>query len=157
MSLSDRSTPGDVIAGWEEVARQGLALPTHRSLPDLTAELTTMLADPDPHVRDDLAWTTLRTWIERGAYDDLLAGLGDGMGSGLGIGLGEHEGDGVFRRSYSALALAACIDRDTAAPTVSESQIMEWGDRLVTWLLKEQDLRGFIAGKVDHTAIWSGT
>ncbi len=147
MSLSDRPTSGEVISDWEAISQQGHAVPAHRSLPDLTAELTSMLADPDPHVRDELAFTTLRTWIEQGVYDDLLAGLGDGMAAGLTIGVGESEGDDVFRRSFSALALASCIDRDTAAPSLPDTQIMIWGDCLVTWLLAEHDLRGYVADK----------
>lgn len=147
MSLSDRTISSEVLAGWEEISQQGHRVPTHRALPDLTAELTVMLADPDPHIRAELASTTLRTWIGQGVYDDLLAGLGDGMATGLSVGLGEPEGDGVFRRSFSARVLAACIDRDTVAPTVPDSQILLWGDRLATWLLGERDLRGFIVDK----------
>ena len=43
---------------------------------------------------------TLATWIDRGVYDDLLAGLGDGMAAGLRVGLGEHG----HRRASSAAA-----------------------------------------------------
>lgn len=147
MSLSDRTISGEELADWEQIAQQGHPVPTHRSLSDLTAELTVMLADPDPHVRDDLACTTVSTWIEQGVYDDLLTGLGDGMAAGLTVGLGEPVGDGVFRRSCSALVLAACIDRDTTSPCVPDAQILIWGDRLATWLLGERDLRGFVPTK----------
>ena len=26
-------------------------------------------------------------------------------------------------------------------------KVLEWGDRLATWLLRERDLRGFVPGK----------
>lgn len=132
---------------WEEVRATGLAVPSDRPLDDLTAELTRMLGDPDPQRRDALAYPTLATWIERGVYDDLLPGLGDGMVAGLGVGLGESEGDGVFRRSFSALVLGACIARDNAHPSVPGGKVLEWGDRIATWLLRERDVRGFVPEK----------
>ena len=48
-----------------------------------------MLGSTDPDLRDGVAYPVLATWIERGVYDDLLAGLGDGMAAGMTIGLGQ--------------------------------------------------------------------
>lgn len=132
---------------WKQVLATGLAVPSDRPLDDLTAELTRMLGSPDPAVRDGLAYPTLATWIDRGVYDDLLVGLGDGMAAGLGVGLGETDGDAVFRRSFSGLVLAECIARDNARPRLAGGKVLEWGDRVTTWLLRERDLRGFVAGK----------
>lgn len=132
---------------WKQVLADGLAVPSDRPLDDLTAELTRMLGSPDPAVRDGLAYPTLATWIDRGVYDDLLSGLGDGMAAGLRVGLGETEGDAVFRRSFSGLVLAECIARDNGRPLLPGGKILEWGDRLATWLLGERDTRGFVAGK----------
>ena len=132
---------------WEQVQATGLAVPRDRPLDELTAELTRMLGDADPAQRDGLAVPTLTTWIRRGVYDDLLAGLGDGMAVGLGVGLGEHDTDTVFRRSFSALLLGECIARDNTRPLLPGAKILEWGDRLATWLLRESDLRGFVPGK----------
>jgi len=132
---------------WKQVHASGLKVPDDRPLDDLTAELTTMLGDTDPEARDGTAYPTLATWVRRGVYDDLLAGLGDGMAAGLGVGLGERETDSVFRRSFSALVLGECIGRDNERPLVAGGKVLEWGDRLATWLLRERDLRGFVAGK----------
>ena len=106
-----------------------------------------MLGDTDPEARDGTAYPTLATWVSRGVYDDLLPGLGDGMAAGLGVGLGERDTDSVFRRSFSALILGECIGRDNERPLVPGSKVLEWGDRLATWLLRERDLRGFVPGK----------
>lgn len=132
---------------WQQVHATGLAVPADRPLDDLTAELTRMLGDPDPALRDGTARPALTTWIRRGVYDDLLAGLGDGMTVGLGVGLGEHGTDTVFRRSLSALVLGECIARDNTRPLLPGAKVLEWGDRLATWLLRERDLRGFVLGK----------
>jgi hypothetical protein len=122
-------------------------VPSDRPLDDLTAELTRMLGDPDPALRDGTAYPTLTTWLDRGVYDDLLAGLGDGMALGLLAGLGAQDDDSVFRRSFSALVLGECIARDNARPLLPGGKILEWGDRLATWLLRERDLRGYVPGK----------
>jgi hypothetical protein len=132
---------------WKQVVASGLEVPQDRPLDDLTAELTRMLGDTDPEARDGTAYPALATWVARGVYDDLLAGLGDGMAAGLGVGLGDRDTDTVFRRSFSALILGECIARDNQRPLVPGSKILEWGDRLATWLLRERDLRGFVPGK----------
>ena len=132
---------------WQQVHADGLAVPSDRPLDDLTAELTRMLGDPDPALRDGTAYPTLSTWVGRGVYDDLLSGLGDGMAMGLLVGLGDQDTDTVFRRSFSALVLRECIARDNLRPLLPGGKILEWGDRLATWLLRERDLRGWIPGK----------
>jgi len=132
---------------WRNVHAEGLAVPSDRPLDELTAELTRMLGDPDPALRDGTAYPALMTWIERGVYDDLLAGLGDGMASGLLVGIGERDTDSVFRRSFSALVLGECIARDNDRPLLPGGKILEWGDRLTTWMLRERDLRGWVPGK----------
>jgi hypothetical protein len=124
---------------WRQVAASGLAVPQDRPLDDLTAELTRMLGDTDPEARDGTAYPTLATWVGRGVYDDLLTGLG--------VGLGEQGTDSIFRRSFSALVLGECIARDNERPLVPGGKILEWGDRIATWLLRERDLRGFVPGK----------
>ena len=134
-------------AYWVKVLDDDHSVPTDRPLADLTAELTQMLGDPDPRVRDELAYPTLAAWIARGEYDDLLPGLGDGMATGLRTGLGQTDTDTVFRRSFSALILAECIARDTERPLVPGGKVLEWGDRIATWILEERDLRGFVPGK----------
>ncbi len=94
-------------AFWDRVVAEGHKVPADRPLADLTAELTTMLGSADPYLRDGIAFPTLATWVAEGVFDDLLEGLGDGMTAGLSVGIGEDGTDTVFRRSFSALVLAA--------------------------------------------------
>lgn len=132
---------------WKQVIDSGLGVPTDRPLGDLTEELTRMLGSADPSERDRTAYPTLATWIDRGVYDDLLAGLGDGIAEGLRTGIGEVGTDSVFRRSFSALLLSECIGRDNRRALVPGSKILDWGDRVVSWYLRERDDRGFVEGK----------
>jgi hypothetical protein len=134
-------------AYWSQVKATGLAVPDDRPLAELTTELTSMLGSPDPQMRDGLAYPTLATWIDRGVYDDLIVGLGDGMAAGLVVGLGEQDTDSVFRRAFSVLVLAECIDRDNQQGLVPGAKLMEWGDRIASWYLRERDLRGFVPDK----------
>jgi hypothetical protein len=146
---------------WESVQATGLAVPSDRPLDELTAELTRMLGDADAEMRENIAVPTLLTWLRRGVYDDLLPGLGDGMAAGLRVGLTQAGGerppdDTVFRRSWSAVVLAACVERDNDRPRVPGGKVLEWGDRLATWLLREQDLRDFVPGRGWARAIGHG-
>lgn len=134
-------------AYWKQVLEDGLEVPTDRPLDELTAELTRMLGSTDPALRDGTAFATLATWIDRGVYDDLLIGLGDGMAAGLAVGLGETATDTVFRRAFSVLVLAAAIERDTSQQLVPAEKLLRWGDQIVSWYLRERDLRGFVTGK----------
>ena len=132
---------------WNQVLADGFQVPSDRPLDDLTAELTRMLGSTDPVGRDETAYPALATWTARGVYDDLLAGLGDGMAAGLAVGLGESGTDTVFRRSFSVLVLTECVARDNMASLLPATKILEWGDRVATWYLRERDVRGFVPGK----------
>ena len=147
--------PVRVLAGWPPWSRRTGSrwrLPITVSRP-IVASTTSppssprMLGSTDPDLRDGVAYPMLATWIERGVYDDLLAGLGDGMAAGLTIGLGQNGTDTVFRRSFSALILAECIDRDNRAALVPPTKVLEWGDRVTTWFVRERDTRGFVPGQ----------
>ncbi|MQW75550.1 DUF2785 domain-containing protein [Nocardioides sp. dk4132] len=141
---------------WRELQAQGLPVPSDRSLHELSAELTAMLGDPDPAVREGLALPAILTWLDRGVYDDLMSGLGDGMALGLSAGLGESGTDTVFRRSLSARVLGACLERGVELALISPDRVLDWGDRLATWFLREQDLRGFVPGKGRAHAVAHG-
>jgi Protein of unknown function (DUF2785) len=134
-------------AYWNRVRSAEMKVPEDRPLPDLTAELTTMLGSTESVERDEIAYPILATWIGEGVYDDLLAGLGDGMAAGLTQGLGESDTDSVFRRSFSALVLAECITRDNEQSLLPPTLLLDWGDRVSGWLVRERDVRGFVPGK----------
>lgn len=132
---------------WQQVLEGGASVPTDKSLDEMTHELFEMLGDPDPQIRDSIAYPVLATWIGDGVYDELLSGLGDGACVGLSSGLGHDGDDSVFRRSFSALVLASVVNRANITGTISPSKMLTWGDRATTWLTRERDLRGFVAGK----------
>ena len=71
-------------AYWDQVRSAEMAVPTDRPLPDLTAELTTMLGSTDPVVRDEIAYPILATWVCRRCLrrPPRRAGRRDGGGPG---------------------------------------------------------------------------
>jgi hypothetical protein len=129
---------------WERVVADGYRVPHGAALNDLTTELVSMLGDPDPHVREDIACSILRMWTDEGVYDELLSGLGDGLLHGLRAGLGENGTPSVLRRSLSAMTLAHVVRRDNAVQVLPATAILTWADRSVTWLLAERDLRDWV-------------
>ncbi|WP_229051520.1 DUF2785 domain-containing protein [Aeromicrobium sp. Leaf350] len=130
---------------WESVRSTGMEVPVDRPLHEMTAELVSMLGDPEPRVREELAYPVLTSWLQRGVYDDLLSGLGDGIVSGLGFGLGRDGDSSVIRRSYSALMLAEIVGRDNDRHLVEASSVLAWGDAATSWYVREFDHRGWIA------------
>jgi hypothetical protein len=131
---------------WEDVLARGAVVPQDRRLDDMTVELVELLGDLDPHLRDDLALTVLLRWIGAGVYDDLLPAMGDGISEGLRSGLGEDGTPSVLRRSFSARVLAAVIDRDNVLHGMHREAVLRWGDRGLSWLVSERDLRGHVPG-----------
>ena len=131
---------------WEDVLAHGAAVPGDRRLDDMTVELVELLGALDPHLRDDLALTVLLRWIAAGVYDDLLPAIGDGITEGLRPGLGEDGTPSVLRRSFSARVLAAVIDRDNVLHGMHREAVLRWGDRGLSWLIAERDLRGHVPG-----------
>ena len=129
---------------WERVVADGYRVPHGAALNDLTTELVSMLGDPDPRVRDDIACSILTTWTDEGVYDELLSGLGDGLLHGLKAGLGEDRTPSVLRRSLSAMTLAHVVRRDNTVQVLPATSVLTWADRSVTWLLAERDLRGWV-------------
>ena len=144
------------VGFWQHVLESDMAVPQGRPLNELTAELVTMLGSSNAADRDQTALPVLAAWIAEGVYDDLLISLGDSLAHGLGYGLGRHDDDTVFRRSFSALALAACVKRDNVARVLPVDAVLDWADRALSWYVREQDLRGRIDDKGWADAVGSG-
>ena len=143
------------LAGWAACRRRTGSRsgpPRWRSRPtgrcaDLTAELTTMLGSTDPVERDETAYPMLATWVSAGCTTTCCPGWATAWPPGSPVGLGERDTDSVFRRSFSALVLGECIDRDNQSPCCRPAKMLEWGDRVAGWLLRERDVRGFVPGQ----------
>ena len=63
-------------AFWEQVAADGHRVPPDRPLAELTTELTSMLGDTDPYIREDIAFGTLGDLDRRGRLRRAARGAG---------------------------------------------------------------------------------
>lgn len=107
------------MTDWEAVIDGDFRLPEGLSQRDAVAELAGMLRDPDPAIRDELAYTVL---------DQLIPDLGDEMASRF----TSHE---LHVRSFGALVLASVVNRGLFRE--------QWLEAFAAWYPRERDLRGY--------------
>ncbi|MHB8246740.1 MAG: DUF2785 domain-containing protein [Acidimicrobiales bacterium] len=101
-----------------------------------TPELAGMLRSPDPHTRDDIAYSQLADRIAAGGEDEALVALGDEMAMRL-------EDPEIHSRSFASLVLAEIVDRDRVTGRATAEALMGWRDRFARCYRTERDLRGW--------------
>ncbi|WP_026830074.1 DUF2785 domain-containing protein [Exiguobacterium antarcticum] len=101
----------------------------------------------DPALRDGLIYPQLVEWI---MSEEFSATSAERIVSfvlsqdGLFYQLTEPDDIAVFTRSFSALLLAAVLEKDAAKPQLDEKTYEQLSDRLLTYLKNETDFRGFV-------------
>jgi Protein of unknown function (DUF2785) len=143
------AAPAHDAAFWRAVARDKYAPPPGSDVPALTDELAGLLSSPDPELRDDIAYSTLTSWIyqQKIVTAGALRPLIDRLLANLTRGVGERDTDGVFGRSFSALVLSVVVARDNADPVLDAAAWQRIDAAALAYLAAEQDLRGYDAGK----------
>jgi hypothetical protein len=117
------------MTDWKAVIDAGFRLPEGLSRQAALDELTTMLGDPDPVVRDDLGYTVL---------EHLIPGLDDASCRRLGDELARRlAAPDLHVRSFAALVLAPIVKRGVFQAA--------WLDEFEAWYPHERDLRGWDA------------
>src|SRR6185295_18100445 len=137
------------IAFWRAVVAARYAPPAGEDVAPLTVELAAMLASADPERRDDIAYSTLANWIfqRKIITGAALGSLTDRLLANLTKGVGERNTDDIFRRSFSALTLAAVAARDNADPVLDAAAWHRIEQAALAYFAAEQDLRGYDADK----------
>ena len=137
------------ITFWRAVVAARYAPPAGEDVTVLTMELAEMLASVDPERRDDIAYSTLANWIfqRKIITGAALGSLTDRLVANLTKGIGERDTDGIFRRSFSALTLAAIAARDNADPVLDAAAWHRLEQAALAYVAAEQDLRGYAADK----------
>jgi hypothetical protein len=146
-------------AFWRSLAERRFAVPEGQSVDALAREVSGLLASPDPELRDDIAYTGLAAWIyrERSVSGATMRALMAEWTANLSSGIGERGTESVFRRSFSALALALLVARDNDAPWLERADVARLLESALAYLAAERDVRGFDAAQgwmhsVAHTA-----
>jgi len=130
---------------WRTILKQQAAVPEHESADALAHELSAMLASPDPELRDEIAYTVLVTWIDRGKIltTPTLISLSDEWRANLQSGMGEIGSDSVLKRSFSALLLSEMARREAKYPFMGAERYHALVAEAITYLTAERDLRGY--------------
>ena len=139
-------------AFWEAILHAEYVVPEGQSPFALAQELSGMLGSPDPELRDRIAFSILNAWISGDvpfAEPELVALLDEWRAN-----LRVSDNGGVLKRSFSALCLAALVERELKTPFLGDERYRELLDAALRYLAAESDLRGFDAdeGWVHATA-----
>src|SRR6478672_842041 len=121
----------------------------------LAVQMVDCLADPDPALRDGIAYEALQHWLRAGDFD---AGFLRHLRDALYAGLDAPDPDGVSR-PFAALVLAEVARTDRIAPWMSPVEREAMLARATAYLGSVRDYRGFEAGVgwrhgVAHGADW---
>jgi hypothetical protein len=136
-------------AFWLALRADGFKLPPGKPVLPLALEAAVLLGSTDPALRDAVAYEALEAWVyeerrlEAGELERLRATLATNAKRGL----GEAEGEGLFLRSFSTLALSVLAAADLKQPFLTAQQFDGLVELSVEGLVGERDLRGYVAGK----------
>jgi Protein of unknown function (DUF2785) len=136
-------------AFWEGIVASHYAVPEGESPASLMAELTTLLASPDPKLRDTYGYGIAVAWIYRDTKlsPPELKTLVSEWTANLGRGLGSTGTDDVFRRSFSALDLSLLAALDLKRPFLAQADFERLLSAALDYLAGERDLRAYDATK----------
>ena len=121
-------------------------MPEHEAADALANELSSLLASPDPELRDDLAYSILARWIYRGVLDQADSDQAyRRVASESERWSGETGTNSVLKRSFSAICLASMARRETTTPFMGAERYHELVADGTRYLQAERDLRGYDA------------
>lgn len=110
------------------------------------------LGDPDPEVRDGIAYEALTQWMRAGDFDaDALRGLRDKLYAML-----DAEDKQGFRRPFSALVLSEVARTDRIKPWMTPEERVAMVDRAAVYVESVRDYRGYIDGEGWHHGVAHG-
>lgn len=97
------------------------------------------LGDPDPALRDGIAYEALTQWLREGNFDaEALRALRDKLQAML----AEDDADG-FRRPFAALVLSEVARTDRIAPWMTPVERAAMVDQAAAYVESVRDYRGF--------------
>ena len=146
MRLSERALKDQLY----EIADNEFALPEQAKAMPRALEMLPHLGSPDAELRDDLIYSTLAAWILADQFeeDELKALLRQLLTADhLLYKLGESNTDSVFMRSFSVLLIPLILSWHRQRPFLMPYELRELKVKLIDYLEREQDLRGFVLEK----------
>jgi hypothetical protein len=105
----------------------------------LARALVACLADPNPHLRDELAFTGLQYWMRSNALTtETVSAIGDELQNWL-----TAPDAGGFRRPFAALVLADVARTDRLHPWMTPARRQSLLDAAINYFVNIRDYRGF--------------
>jgi len=146
-ALVAAQAPKHEKAFWRSIAEHHYDVPNGESASALAHELSSLLASPDPELRDDLGYSIFARWIGRPniLQPDDLRTLADEWAGNLKDGIGESGTYSVLKRSFSALCLSLLAEREAKTPFLGASRYHQLVADATTYLQTERDLRAYDA------------
>ena len=147
--------PGQDRASLETLKSAGFAVADAAGKQAMAMGLIDCLGDPDPLLRDGIAFEALQHWMRAGDFDAaVLRGLRDALFARL-----EAPDPQGVSRPFAALVLAEVARTDRVAPWMSPAEREAMLARATAYLGSVQDYRGFETGigwrhGVAHAADW---
>ncbi|MBZ0101049.1 MAG: DUF2785 domain-containing protein [Thermoanaerobaculia bacterium] len=127
-------------AGLLALAGSGFAVSDDAERQRRALELSDCLGDPDPALRDGVAFGALSTWLRAGALDESTRrALAERLLSQV-----EADEDAAgFRRPFAALALSEVARADRLAPSLPDALRRRVVEAAARFLATTRDRRGF--------------
>ncbi len=133
------------VAALEQLQRAHFKLDDEAARQALARALLPCLADPDPPLRDGLAYETLRTWmrgkqLSQASVREVLAQLQPRLAP-------EASDSQGFAAPFAALTLAEVARADRLQPFLQEAERAALVSAATLYLRNVRDYRGFVAGE----------
>ena len=142
-------------ASLQALKAAGFALPDVAAKRALAGVMVACLADPDPELRDGVAYEALTAWMRAGDFDgDTMRALRDRLYPML-----EAGDDPGFAAPFAALVLSEVARTDRIAPWMASGERAAMVERAASYVESVHDYRGYMAGEgwrhgVAHGADW---
>lgn len=150
------NTVQSLVEQMEAIVHHEYKIPKNVKLFSLALKMLDIIGIEDSHIRDDLVYMVMATWIYEGKFSHeelrkiLQILLND---QHMFYQIGEKNTDTVFTRSFSVLLLPLIIGRHIEDSFLKEDELDEIYHQVTRYYKEEQDVRGYIDGKGwAHTA-----
>lgn len=140
-------TENKLLEKLRNIERNNYILEDNKNYYIYALEMMDNIGSTNSILRDDQIYGTLFHWISNGIFDFkelkylLDISLDDGH---LFYKLGEINEDSIFKRSFSVLVVALILHEHRKYDFLSNENLYSIKRRLIKYMIKESDLRGYI-------------
>ncbi|MCK8061596.1 MULTISPECIES: DUF2785 domain-containing protein [unclassified Fusibacter] len=133
------------------VKAKGFELTESETVSDYLEAMLAHIGDPDAELRDELIYECFYFWIVKKDYlpgDEVKALCGKLLSDDYAFyQIGTTGDDSVLRRSFSILAMSPVLSYCLNKGCLNDSEVVEIKEKLIDYLMREKDTRGFVEAK----------